>query len=372
MTTAPSSRTVATAKDVLGVPAQPPGAATVVANRFRSTVGRLHAAMAPPPVRILEGLFGMLDHRVLVVLCEAGLPDALTGPTDITALAEELGVDEIMLERLLRFAATRRWVRIDRRGRVRPTRVTAFLRRDHPGGWRAWVDFAGGDEVVAAVQAITPAAGRDCFAAVNGTSFFEWMADHPARWATFDAAMAAGGRMHALGLTAAVDWADTDTVCDVGGGTGDLLAALLDLVPHLQGTVLDLPDVVARAVDHPRMTTVGGDAFEAVPRGFDTYLLVNVLHDWNDADATRILGCVAKAAGSGSRVIVVDSEATTVPTDGMAVSADVLMAALTPGGRERDTETFRRLAASVGLHHDRSRRLASGDLAHIYSGRPGP
>ena len=47
--------------------------------------------------------------------------------------------------------------------------------------------------------------------------------------------------MHALALAAAIDWSTTETVCDVGGGTGDLLAALLDLEPHLVGTVLDLP-----------------------------------------------------------------------------------------------------------------------------------
>jgi predicted nicotinamide N-methyase len=207
------------------------------------------------------------------------------------------------------------------------------------------------------VQAMSPALSqRDGFTAVNGAPFFEWMADHPDRWATFDRAMAAGGRMHALALAAAVDWSGTESVCDVGGGTGDQLAALLDLLPELQGTVLDLP-------------AVGGDAFERVPDGFDTYLLVNVLHDWDDDAAQRILGCVADAVDTTSRVIVVDNERTNVPRDDIAVCADVLMAALTDGGKERDTSEFTRLARAVGLHHDRSVRLSSGDLAHLF--RPG-
>jgi O-methyltransferase len=366
MTTAANTRRTATARDVLGVPVLPPGAVTAGASRVRSALGRLHAAMAPPPLRILEGLFGMLDHRVLVALCDAGVPDALTAPTDIGPLADRLDADAATLERLLRFAATRGWVRIDRRGRVRPTRLTAFLRRDHPGGWRAWVDFAGGDEVVSAVRALSPTAGTDGFAAANGAPFFEWMADHPDRWATFDRAMAAGGRMHALGLATTIDWTGTGTVCDVGGGTGELLATLLDLVPDLRGTVLDLPTVVARAVDHPRLTVVGGDAFEQVPAGSDTYLLVNVLHDWDDDDAARLLARVTEAATRDSRVIVVDSEATTVPRDDMAAATDVLMAALTSGGKERDTRMFARLGASAGLRHQRSVRLPSGDLAHIF------
>jgi hypothetical protein len=356
-----------TAADVLGVPFLPPGVVTEGGNRLRAAVGRLGGAMAPPPVRILEGLFGMLDHRVLVALCDAGVPDALTAPLPVDELAGRLDVDAAMLERLLRFAATRGWVRLDRRGRVRPTRVTTFLRRDHPGGWRAWVDFAGGDEVVAAVGRL--AVGReprDGFAEANGAPFFAWMADHPDRWAAFDAAMAAGGRMHALTLAAALDWSGGGTVCDVGGGNGQLLATLLDLVPSLEGTVLDLPDVVARAVDHPRLTAVGGDAFEQVPGGFDTYLLVNVLHDWDDVDAPAILRRVAEAADRAARVVVVDSERTEVPRADVAVAADVLMAALTDGGRERDTAELDALGRAVGLARSRSVRLASGDLAHVF------
>ena len=366
MTSVPTSRAAAFARDVLGVPALPPGPVAAGAARMRSALGRLHAAMAPPPLRILEALFGMLDHRVLVAICDAGVPDVLRKPTDIASLADRLHVDEVMLERLLRYSATRGWVGIDRRGRVRPTRVTAFLRRDHPGGWRAWVDFAGGDEVVSAVQALTTLADIDGFAAVNGASFFAWMADHPERWAIFDEAMGAGGRMHALGLASAVEWDGTGTVCDVGGGTGHLLATLLELVPGLRGVVLDLPDVVARAVRHPRLTAVGGDAFEEVPAGCDTYLLVNVLHDWSDDDAIRLLGRVAEAAPPGARVIVVDNEATTVPRDRLTVSTDVLIAALTSGGRERDIPSFARLGAAAGLRHHRSVRLPSGDLALVF------
>jgi hypothetical protein len=326
--------------------------------------------MAPPPVRILEGLFGMLDHRVLVALCEAGVPDALTGPVGVGALAERIGADPTMLERLLRFASTRGWVRIDRRGRVRPTRVTAFLRAGHPGGWRAWVDFAGGDEIVAAVGALSARAGvTDAFAEVNGSPFFEWMAGHPDRWSTFDRAMGAGGRMHGLTLAGALDWSDTTSVCDVGGGTGELLATLVDLVPDLQGTVLDLPDVAGRVRDHPRLKAIAGDAFASIPEGFDTYLLVNVLHDWNDRDAGRILRRVAEAAAGRSRVVVVDSDRPTVPEDDVAVAADVLMAALTTGGKERDTTAFTALGREAGLRLERSVRLASGDLAHVFRPR---
>lgn len=362
-----SPRGPATPRDVLGVPVLPPGAVTVQANRVRAALGRLHAAMGPPPVQILEGMFGLLEHRVLTALCEADVPDALTGPTTVAVLADRVDGDPEVLERLLRFAASRGWVRFDRRGRVRPTAVTRFLTRAHPGGWRAWVDFAGGEEVVAAVGALSVRPVADPFAKAHGRPFFDWMAEHPDRWATFDEAMAAGARMHALGLAAALDW-HTRRVCDVGGGTGTLLATLLDLVPHLEGTVLDLPAVAERAVTHPRLTAVGGDAFAAVPAGFDTYLFVNVLHDWDDERATALLARAAEAASGRSdvRIVVVDNDRPAIPQPDIAVATDVLMAALTPGGKERDAAAFAGVGRAAGLRLERSVRLPSADLAHVF------
>ena len=230
-------------------------------------------------------------------------------------LALRLDADPVRLERLVRFASVRGWVRLDRTGHVRPTAVTDFLRHDHPGGWRAWVEFAGGRDVVDAVAQLSVSDDAvDGFAAVNGAPFFEYMTAHPERGATFDQAMAAGGRMHALTLAAAIDWSATTSVCDVGGGTGELLATLLDLLPSLRGTLVELPSVIERAVAHDRLTLVGGDAFTSVPTGFDTYLLVNVLHDWSDDDAVRILRTVADACGA-ARVLVVDSDHPSVPHD---------------------------------------------------------
>ena len=105
----------------------------------------------------------------------------------------------------------------------------------------------------------------------------------------------------------------------------------------------------------------------AVPNGFDTYLLVNVLHDWNDADAARILGRVADAARpTDASVIVVDSDARAVPRADLSISADILMAALTDGGVERDTAAFGALGTTCGLRRVRTARLASGDLAHEF------
>src|SRR5438105_1851156 len=219
-----------TARDVVGVPRLPPGWVALCAARARDRLGRLHRAMAPPPVRVLEALFGLLDHGGLVALCELGVPDALDRPIAPSALAQILGVDAALLERVVRYGAARGWVRLDRRGRVAPTPMTLFLRTDHPGGWRAWVDFAAGRDVSAAVATVGEAvrSGGHAYSIANGEPFFEHIRAGAERGRAFDAAMSAGARLHGLALAVAVDWSATGRVCDVGGGDGSLLRVLLD------------------------------------------------------------------------------------------------------------------------------------------------
>jgi len=86
-----------------------------------------------------------------------------------------------------------------------------------------------------------------------------------------------------------------ETLVDVGGADGTVLASILTAHPDLSGVVFDLPHVVAHAPKKlaqsgiaARVECVGGDFFESVPAG-DGYLLSTVLHDWVDEPASKIL-----------------------------------------------------------------------------------
>lgn len=340
----------------------PPPWVSSLADRVRAAVAAGHRRLAPPPVQLLEGLFGVVDHAVPGALCRLEIPEALDGAVPLDELARRVEADPELVSRLVAYASGRGWLRVDRRRRVRPTRLTRFMRRDHPGGWRAWVEFATGAEVTAALGrlALEPRVA-DVFADANGASFFEWYVAHPERHRAFDAAMAAGGRLHGLALATAIDWSGTTRVCDVGGGTGALLGVLLDRHRHLWGVLADLPPVVARARPHQRLDVVAGDAFTALPADCDTYLFVNVLHDWDDTDAVRLL----RQVPADARAVVVEGERHVRPVDSITARADLLMLALAPGGRERSTAEFKQLATQAGRQLDRTVRLASGDRAHI-------
>ena len=51
---------------------------------------------------------------------------------------------------------------------------------------------------------------------------------------------------------------------------------------------------------------VGGDFFEAVPAEGDAYILRQILHDWYNADAVRILEQCRAAMKPSGRVLVVE------------------------------------------------------------------
>jgi hypothetical protein len=88
--------------------------------------------------------------------------------------------------------------------------------------------------------------------------------------------------------------------------------------------------------------------FEALPTGADVYLLKNVLHDWGDDDALRILRRVRDAVGPWGRLVVAESLVPRHDPTHPAVLADIHMMMLCPGGRERSQQDLIELLGQAG------------------------
>jgi hypothetical protein len=109
---------------------------------------------------------------------------------------------------------------------------------------------------------------------------------------------------------------DTSTysvAVDVGGADGALVHSLMQHNPNLRCFVLDRPEVVAEAAAAAaarglaeRTEAIGGDFFKSVPEG-DLYLLRFILHDWDDADAIRILESCRRAMKPHARLVVIEA-----------------------------------------------------------------
>ncbi|BBN03142.1 protein MpOMT13 [Marchantia polymorpha subsp. ruderalis] len=142
------------------------------------------------------------------------------------------------------------------------------------------------------------------------------------------------------------------SLVDVGGGVGANLAMILSRYPDLRGINFDLPHVVAKGIQSPRLEHVAGDFFQSVPRG-DAVWMKWILHCWSDESCVKILKSVNRALPPRGKLINMDSvlpetSDSSVETQ-INVCADMLMMAANKGGKQRTLTQFRKLAQDAGF-----------------------
>jgi 2,7-dihydroxy-5-methyl-1-naphthoate 7-O-methyltransferase len=287
------------------------------------------------------------------------------GGTRLDDLAQRAGAEPSALQRLLRHLVAL-GVFSEDAGTYANTDVSRLLMDE--AGWRPWLDLDGAPAIWAeswtrlleAIRTGSPGARDDAW-------YYEELA-RSGRAASFDALMAAQVRSNAEELADRYAWASIEHVVDVGGGTGEMLRTLLAAHPHLRGTLLDLPQVVAEVEPVERLEVVAGNFFEdPLPRA-DAYLLSQILHGWPDQGAAHILRRCADAGGDHSRLLLVEGVIPERPAADEA-SFDLFMLTLS-GGRQRTLNEFRRLAESVGLALGSSQVLSTGNSLVEFSRRP--
>ena len=217
--------------------------------------------------------------------------------------------------------------------------------RDSPYTWHVWSELEH-----------TVRTGENAFEHLHGMSAWEYRRRHPEEGTAFDAAMLAMSRRVAGAILDAYDFGRFATVCDVAGGTGGMLAAVLRKHPQTRGILLDQPQVVVGApavLDEvaDRCEVVGGDIFGTIPQGADAYLLKAILHDWNDERCVEILRATRRAMAPGAVLLVLERVLTGPPYDGDAdlTALSDLNMMVGPGGRERTADAYGALFAQAGL-----------------------
>jgi O-methyltransferase len=299
--------------------------------------------------RVRHKIMAYIVSQAIFAVTEAGIVELLTaGPADVGELARQAAVDRDALGRFLRVLVAEGLFTEDPPGTVALTQMGAQLHQDRPGSLRHLVALMAGEAYQAwAMAAHTLRTGTPAFDVVFGGPMFDWLAAHPQKSAAFDDAQAGLVTMRA-GPVVEWDWSGTRTVVDVGGGNGALLAALLARHPHLRGVLFDLPHVITEADVPDRCSLVAGDFFTKVPSGGDVYVLAQILHDWDDHDAVRILRQIAAAMPTHGKLLVVEQ---VIPGDDLQHPAKLLdlhMLVLL-GGRERTHADWRELLAAGGF-----------------------
>jgi hypothetical protein len=328
--------------------------------------------MTDPNSHVRRLIMGGVVAQAIAAVVELGVIDRLAvgGPADPAELAAAVGVDADALHRFLRALAAEGLFTQDG-DRFGLTEAGELLRTEAPGSLRYFSRLMTGEAYQVWEQAsLSLRTGAAAFDAVFGKPLFEWLADHPQRSAEFNEAQAELARLRLLPL---LDRHWAGTVVDVGGGNGQLLATLLTRHDQLSGVLLDRPEVVVQAkpvLDDAgvldRCQLVGGDFFTEVPEHGDVYVLAQILHDWDDGQATQILrGCRA-AMRPGTTLLILEQ---VVPDGGgphPAKLLDLHMLVLL-GGRERTEGQWRQLLTDAGFA---TARITQGPRSALIEATP--
>jgi SAM-dependent methyltransferase len=296
---------------------------------------------------------GYLTTQLLHVAAELGVAEVLEGgPLHAADVAERVGAQPGPLGRVLRGLAAEGVLDEDGAGRFSLTPVGACLPALRGAALvRGRLYHRAASGMLDAVRD-----GGTAFDRAYGEGFFAHLDRHADARATFQGSMAARSEQEASDVVAAYDFSGFGRLVDVGGGTGVLLAAILRSAPELRGVLVDLEEVVemarprlAAAGVGDRVDLVGDDFFTEIPAGADLYVLSRVLHDWDDADAARILATCRRATPPGSRLLVVEALLPERAADGPAVIRMDLHMLLLFGTRERTAAEYRALLQGTGF-----------------------
>jgi hypothetical protein len=176
------------------------------------------------------------------------------------------------------------------------------------------------------------------------------LAKHPEESHIFDAAMVSKSHRDIAAILPAYDFSQFASIADIAGGRGHLLRAILKASPKTQGILFDQPHVVAGVTPErgEKLTTVGGNFFtDPMPKA-DAYLLMNIIHDWPDAESTKILSAISRDMPTHARVLIIETVVPPTPGPHLSKELDIAMMAL-PGGMERTQDEYGGLASKSAL-----------------------
>lgn len=322
----------------------------------------------PPPHALLFDLATRaVAARCLHVVAALGVADALGAEgSHVDTLAASVDANADALARMLRLLAANGVFDVDLPV-VRHNDASLVLRSDHPASMGPFAHMMGlplSWEPLAALET-TARTGRAGIFSLDDDGLFAYLDKEPEQHAIFDRAMTGKSGSWVPFVVDAYDFARHRTVADVGGGRGHLLNAIAERHPAVTPVLVDLPEVIARVAEErstgERVQLVAADFFTDELPSADAYVLMEIIHDWDDADAIRILQNVRRNATDDAAVLIVEAVLADTPDPDQAKTLDVMMLCVT-GGRERTPDEYATLFAAAGLELVRVIRTPAGGV----------
>jgi len=120
------------------------------------------------------------------------------------------------------------------------------------------------------------------------------------------------------------------------------------------------PQVVEEAQVKPtdRLHIISGDFFHDPLPEADAYILMEVIHDWDDDASGKILAAVRRAARPNAKLLLIEALLPNDPSPNWPTTLDIVM--LTIGGRQRTLREYSDLIRDSGFVTTRDVDTQSG------------
>jgi nucleotide-binding universal stress UspA family protein len=324
-----------------------------------------------PAQTILNLSVAYWSSRCLHVVADAGIADVLEDePQTAEVLASRTGLHAEALRRVLRTLSSRGVFNYDGE-RFSHNAASRVLRSDTPGSMRPLARMMGLKVHWDAYRelGVSLRDGTSAIKAVTPDGLFPYLQEHPDQARIFHDAMAAKSTALVPPVARAYDYTAFETIGDIGGGLGHLIAGVLEQAPKARGVLFDLPEVIeqARQHPHPRVTYAGGNFFSDPIPACNAYLMMTVLHDWSDDEVVAILANVLKHAPRTAKLLIIEGIVRPEASGNFVKDLDIEMLVMTTG-RERTADEWRAVLERGGF--ELSRIIPALTWASIIEARP--
>lgn len=309
---------------------------------------------------VLQMIEGYRVSRLLYVAAVLGIADRLAERAKtVEELAQETETHSFSLYRVLRALASIGVFSEDDDRRFHLTPTAQFLRRDRPDAigpmikvlgepwhWEVW------GRLLDSVKT-----GKAAFDQIHGMELYDYCQENPDFARTHGPSKTSISARASAALIANYDFTGVEKVVDVAvlGGYGNTLIPLLRANPTMTGVLYDLPFVIDGARSAIAASGVGdridllqGHCLATVPTGGDVYVLMFVIHNWDDDRAVQILRNCREAMNPNGKLLLVEMllPPGNAPFVGKFVDLESLLT--TPGGYERSEAQYRSLLQAAG------------------------
>ena len=311
----------------------------------------------PAPKVLLQMITGYWISQAIYVAAKLGIADLLKeGPKNCDELAKATGTHPRSLYRLLRALASVGVFAEAEDGRFGLTPLGECLQTGISGSVRALTINHGErlyrpwGELLHSVRT-----GETAFHHIFGMDVWQYATQNPETATIFNDAMTELTTQVSTAVVAAYDFSRFRKIVDIGGGNGTLILSILQANPQMSGILFELPHIVEDAQKHleaasltGRCAVLAGDFFVSAPSGADAYILKNIIHDWDDERALKILQNCHRAMAENGKLLLVEEVIPpgNEPSFGKLVDLTMLVMA---GGCERTEAEYRALFATAGF-----------------------